>query len=107
MEIEILHQRENHLLSRIEVEFKVVHQGEATPKREAVRDEISRHLKAQKERVIVGHLDTGFGAGLSQGHARIYKSKDDALRTEPKHILIRNGLLKKEETVKKEGKKEG
>lgn len=103
MELEIVHQRENHLLSRIEVEFKATHQGEPTPRREAIRDEISKHLKAEKERVIIDHIDTGFGRSISQGYAKVYKTKHDALRTEPKHILIRNSLLKKAEPAKKEG----
>ncbi|MBI5000162.1 MAG: 30S ribosomal protein S24e [Euryarchaeota archaeon] len=101
MELEVTNQRENHLLSRIEVSFRASHQGEPTPKREAVRDELAKQLKATKDRVMIDHMESGFGQNVTQGYAKVYKTKEAALGLESEHILVRNGLAAKKEKAKK------
>ena len=106
MELEVTSQRENHLLLRIEVGFKASHQGEPTPKREAVRDELAKQLKATKDRVVIDHMESGFGQNITQGYAKVYKTKEAALGFESEHILIRNGLAAKKDKAKKGEAKE-
>ena len=98
MEIEIISKKENPLLDRLEVNFKVSHPKEITPKRKDVRDEIATLLKVQKDRIVIDHMNSEFGKPETVGYAKIYKSKKEALYTETEAVLKRNNLF--------EGKKE-
>ena len=93
MELEILTRRDNPLLKRTEVRFRVAHPKEGSPKREALRDQLAKTLNATRDIVVVDFARSEFGRSTSQGYAKVYKSKEDALHTERKHILVRNGLL--------------
>ena len=53
MEIRILEDRANPLLKRHEYRFEVAHATAATPNRDTVRQELSKLVKAPKDRVIV------------------------------------------------------
>jgi len=93
MELEILTRRDNPLLKRTEVRFRVAHPKEGSPKREALREQLAKTLNATRDIVVVDFARSEFGRSTSQGYAKVYKSKEDALHTERKHILVRNGLL--------------
>jgi small subunit ribosomal protein S24e len=101
MEIEIIEKKENELLERTEVTFKASHADEGTPQREAVREKLSALLKAPKERIIVDGMNSVFGRMETKGYAKVYKSKDAAMKYEREHILVRNKL--KEKKVEKKG----
>ena len=112
MELEIIEKRENPLLNRTEIKFRVKHQGEKTPERELVKNDLAEMLKVNKSLIIIDYIRPGFGMALSSGYAKVYKSMEDAKRVEPSYILKRNkfGEAKEEkaEEVKeetKEGKK--
>ena len=72
MKIEILKERENKPLARKEIDFRVDHAGAGTPSRADIRAKISAQFDADKESVIIKSLDTKFGAGITNGTARIY-----------------------------------
>jgi small subunit ribosomal protein S24e len=95
MEIEIEGKKENALLNRVEVDFKALHGAEPTPKRDQVREELAKQLKVTKDRVVVDHMESRFGVGLTEGYAKVYKTKEDALKFENEHVLVRNGLAQK------------
>ncbi len=100
MELKILEKKQNTLLNRTEVEFELTHSNEQTPKRDVVRDMISKELKATKDTVVVERIRSEFGRGISIGYAKVYTSKEIAVKTERDHILKRNKLFeekKKEE----------
>jgi len=101
MEVQVLERRENPLLKRVEVSFKVVHPAEPTPTRDALRAELAKVLKATKDVVIVDGAASTFGRSETHGYAKIYKTKEQALSVERKHVLIRNRLVEPE--AKKEG----
>jgi small subunit ribosomal protein S24e len=101
MEIEIVEKKENELLERLEVTFKASHTDEGTPQREAVREKLSAMLKAPKESVIVDSMTSEFGRMVTVGYAKVYKSKDAAMKYEREHILVRNKLKEKKVVVKK------
>jgi small subunit ribosomal protein S24e len=104
MEIEIVAKKENELLDRVEVKFKASHPKEGTPQRDVIREKLSSMLKAPKERVIVDAMDSEFGKMETVGYAKIYKTKDAAMKYEREHVLVRNKLKEK---VKVEKKKAG
>lgn len=101
MEIEIVEKKENGLLERVEVTFKASHEKEGTPQREAVRDKLSALLKAPKDQVIVDTMTSEFGRMETVGYAKVYKSKDAAMKYEREHILVRNKLKERKVVVKK------
>ncbi len=104
MEVEITSKRENLLLKRFEVKFQATHASEATPNRETMRAEIAKALSAKKEFVILDWARSDFGRTRTVGYAKIYKSKEDALKIERKPILVRMGLVAAEVKAKKEKK---
>ena len=101
MEIEIVSKKENELLDRTEVTFKAVHPKEGTPQREVVREKLASMLKASKDRAIVDAMDSEFGKMETVGYAKVYKTKEAAMKFEREHVLVRNKL---KEAVKKEKK---
>ena len=106
MEVEIISKKENPIFGRMELNFKVSHPKEVTPKRKDVRDEIATQLKVQKDRIVIDNMKPEFGKPETLGYAKIYKTKDDAVRVESEVILKRNNLFE-EKKEKGEEKKEG
>ena len=102
MEVEIVSKKENVLLDRTEIKFKIAHPKEGTPKREDIRDKISAAVKASKDRVIVDAMGSEFGTTVTVGYAKVYKTKEAAVKFEREQILVRNKL--KEKKVKAEKK---
>lgn len=99
MELKVIEKKQNSLLNRTEVDFVISHPNEQTPKREAVREMISKEMKSQKDCVVVDAMESHFGQGTTKGYAKVYASKEKAVETEREHILKRNNLFeeKKEE----------
>jgi len=100
MQLEVLARKENPLLKRIEVRFKAIHKAEPTPTRDALRAFLARELQATKDIVVIDSQASTFGRYETVGYAKVYKSKDEALKVERKHILVRNKLVEPE--VKKQ-----
>jgi small subunit ribosomal protein S24e len=101
MEIEIVSKKENELLDRTEVTFKALHPKEGTPQREVVREKLASMLKASKDRVIVDAMDSAFGKMETVGYAKVYKTKEAAMKFEREYVLIRNKLKEKVKVEKK------
>ncbi len=95
MEIKILDDRANPLLKRHELAFEIAHATAATPSRDQVRAELSKLVKAPKDRVIIERMHARYGTAVTRGEALVYESADSAKATEREHILVRNGLVEK------------
>ena len=95
MEIKILEDRANPLMKRHEVRFEVAHATAATPNRDAVRGELSKLVKAPKDRVIIERMHARYGTAVTRGDAVVYDSADAAKAIVRAHILVRNGLKEK------------
>ena len=93
MQLEVLLRKENPLLKRTEVRFKATHKAEPTPTRDALRAFLARELNATKDIVVIDFQASTFGRYETVGYAKVYKSKDEALAVERKHILVRNKLI--------------
>ncbi|MEM3897115.1 MAG: 30S ribosomal protein S24e [Nitrososphaerota archaeon] len=99
MNIEVIEDRVNPLLSRREVEAIIIYES-GTPKREEVREEVAKKYNVEKERVIIEKMESLFGARKARTHIHIYDSIEYAKKYERKHILKKHGLL---EEVKQAG----
>merc|ERR1712193_602244 len=76
----------NRLLARRQMVCDVLHPGRATM------------YKTTSDLIFVFGFRTQFGGGKTTGFALIYDSLDFAKKFEPKHRLVRHGLL----TIKKD-----
>lgn len=103
MEIEFLETKENPLLERTEIRFRVKHPDEPTVSRNTVRDKIASLTKASRDKVILDGMNSKFGLCQTDGYVKVYKTVEAAKKHEREHILIRNGLLlgENESTAKK------
>ena len=101
MEIEVTSKRDNTLLEWTEVRFTVKHPGEKSPSREAVRHEVAKAVSGNKDTTVVDWARSQFGMPETRGYAKVYKTKEAALRLERHHILVRNGLAEKVAKVEK------
>src|SRR3989449_8755720 len=96
MQLEVLQRKENPLLKRVEVTFKATHKAEPTPTRDALRAFLAKELKATKDIVVIDYQASTFGRYETVGEAKVYKTKEEALAGERKHILVRNKLIEPE-----------
>ena len=106
MEIEIISKKENELLGRLEVNFKLTHPKENTPKRKDVRDVIAKELSVSKDRIVIDHMNPEFGKPETVGYVKVYKKKETAQQIETEAVLKRNNLYegkKEKEGEKKDG----
>ncbi len=99
MEIKIIEEKDNPLLKRKEVRFRILHEGEATPKREEVVDKLSSLIKADKELLIIDSLNSQFGKPETEGYAKAYDTLQRMEFVEAKH-KIRKNIVEKEEEKK-------
>jgi small subunit ribosomal protein S24e len=104
MEIEIISEKENPLLKRREVHFRVKHeQTGSTPPRLEVRNAVANALKVKADFVFVKKFKTKTGKHVAVGLANVYDSVDQARLVEPEYIIKRNELPEKTGEVE-EGK---
>ena len=97
MKLDVQSKKQNKLMERTEVKFKVTHDGEPTPARDAIRTALASALGVQKDRVIVSNMSTEYGIGDTFGAASVYDSLEAAKKNEQNHLLVRNGLAQKED----------
>ena len=90
MEIKVLDSKDNPLLSRKEVKFKIDHARETTPKIQDVKQKLAAMLTAKPELLLVDNIQPEFGRSTSMGYAKLYESEDSAKQFEGKHILKMN-----------------
>jgi len=95
MEVEIIEKKENPLLERTEVRFKVAFAG-STPKRSDVRNKVIAQLNADRELTVLDRLDADFGAQRAMGYVKVYANKK-AMKIEPDYKVLRNFPKPKEE----------
>jgi len=104
MEIEIVSRKENKVLEREEVYFKIRYEGK-TPSRRKVRDNLKNMVGGKV--VIIEYIKPVYGAPEADGYARVYQSEKKAREVEAKHIIDRNLKKGGEEAAEKaEEKKE-
>ncbi len=108
MNSEVIEKRLNPLLKRLEIMFKVDHEG-ATPTREEIRSNLAATLNAKKELVIIERMRSEYGKRETRGYAKIYNSEKDLRDIEQAHIIQRNVIkteIEEKPAEKVETKKE-
>ena len=109
MEIEIVRERDNKLLRRKEILFKVKHGssgevgsegsssqehargvGSGTPSRKEVREALVRKFGCRPQVLVIDWMKPAFGKTEALGYAKIYESEARMREIEREHILRRN-----------------
>jgi small subunit ribosomal protein S24e len=91
MEVKIVSTKENPLLKRKEVDFRV-EQGPKgkTPARLEVKKAVAAELKVSEEVVFVKRMRTMTGTNTAVGVANAYETVEQAKFIEPEYIIKRN-----------------
>ncbi len=91
MEIRIVSTKENPLLKRKEVDFRVAHGPKGkTPSRVDVKKAIATELKINEEMVFIKRMRTITGTNTTAGIANVYETIEQANFIEPKYVRKRN-----------------
>lgn len=91
MEIKIMTSKDNPLLKRKEIQFKIDHGPQnKTPTRLEVRKALAAELKTGTEQVFVKNMRTLSGTGIAIGNANAYATVEQAKSVEPEYIVKRN-----------------
>ncbi|MFQ6088144.1 MAG: 30S ribosomal protein S24e [Candidatus Methanofastidiosia archaeon] len=103
MEIEIFEERENPLLLRREMKFRVIHE-KGSEKVSDLREKISALLNLDMDKFVIQNVMSSYGKSESVGFLKVYESRDRMFQIEARYVLRKNGFISEE----KEGKqKEG
>ncbi len=96
MDIQVIEAKNNAVLNRREVVFKVIH-DESTPSRKSVVERLAATLNSKVGLVYVDSLKTEFGKRETIGYAKIYETAERAKQVERAHIIERNTFTKPQE----------
>lgn len=90
MELKITSKKENPLLKRKEVQFKVEHTQGKTPTRLDIKRSIASELQVSDKLVYIKRMHTMTGTNIAVGDANAYESAEQAKLIEPDYIIKRN-----------------
>ncbi len=92
--MKIIKQEKSNLLPRIDVIAEASHVNNRTPSEEEVKTELGKLLKVDKELILVRHIFSGYGSGVSKIEAYAYDKKEDMDK------IIKKGKKQKEKEAK-------
>ena len=93
-EVRVIERRRNELLKRVEYLLEVANQS-GTPSRAELRKLLSTVLDAKEDNLMLVKVLTPASRNRTRVIARVYDSRDQLMRIEPKYLLIREGFLEK------------
>jgi small subunit ribosomal protein S24e len=91
MDIKVIEDRNNPMLDRREVIFKIEHDG-PTPSRKSVVDNIVATMNSKQGLVVVDRMKTEFGKRETVGYAKIYESVERVIEVERPYVIERNAI---------------
>jgi len=98
LDIQVISEKNNPVLNRREIDFKVIH-DEATPSRKSIVERLAATQNSKVGLVFVDSLKTEFGKRETIGYAKIYETEERAKQIERAHIVERNTFTKPEEAA--------
>ncbi|MEL9909102.1 MAG: 30S ribosomal protein S24e [Desulfurococcus sp.] len=87
---EVVEERYNPLIKRIELKLRVGHPGEGTPSKGLLRLELAKVYGKNVNLVYIRNVETEYGLGVSLVEAHIYDSEERVKLFEPEYIIKRN-----------------
>lgn len=104
-DIEILEEKKNLLIERMELKFRIEYFGKGTPNRLEIKKKISALQNSNDKLTIIKNIQTHFGNTSAIGKAYIYENAKDLQFYEPFHIQVRNMESDKRDEIHKLKKK--
>jgi small subunit ribosomal protein S24e len=98
LDIQVIESKNNAVLNRREIVFKVIH-DEATPTRKSVVERLAATQNSKMGLIYVDSLKTEFGKRETIGYAKIYETAERAKQIERAHIVERNSFDKPKEAA--------
>ena len=89
-DIEILEEKKNPLIDRVELQVKITHFGNGTPNRMEIKKKIAAMKSSDENLTIIKKINTYFGSTEDISKIYIYDNKSDIELFEPFHIRVRN-----------------
>jgi small subunit ribosomal protein S24e len=89
MEIEVLNERENPLLERREIRFRVSYPGLGVPARQEVRNKLVALFDSKKELTVLDRMKPEYGRNSAVGYVKVYETPE-AMKVESGHKMKRN-----------------
>ena len=89
-DVEILEEKKNLLIDRIELKVAINHFGKGTPNRLELKKKISALKTSNEKLTIVKDIQTHFGATQDLAKIYIYDNAEELQYFEPFHIQVRN-----------------
>ncbi|KXA90882.1 hypothetical protein AKJ57_03270 [candidate division MSBL1 archaeon SCGC-AAA259A05] len=103
MKLEITEKKQNPLLKREVVKFKVEHSTAPSPSRSDILEELSSELDVPGNLIVIEKIATPHGSQTAFGTARVYETEDLLKELEPEYLIERTKITKeKSEETKKE-----
>jgi small subunit ribosomal protein S24e len=96
MDLQIVEEKNNPLLKRREIVFRLKHDAE-TPSRKSVVERIAATMNSKPGLVVVDHMNTEFGKRETLGYAKIYESEERVNQVENPHLVARNTFTEAKE----------
>jgi len=97
--IEIIEEKKNELVNRLELKFKLDNKGKGTPNRIDFKKEIAAQKTVDENLTIIRNIKTHFGTSSLSGLAHIYEDIETLKFFEPFYIRVRNIEKEKREAV--------
>ncbi|TFF99433.1 MAG: hypothetical protein EU540_06770 [Promethearchaeota archaeon] len=104
-DVEILEEKKNLLIDRIELKVKIEHFGLGTPNRLELKKKISALKTSNDTLTIVKDIQTHFGSTQDIAKVYLYDNVEELQYFEPFHIQVRNLPKDKRENIYKLKKK--
>ncbi len=87
---EVVNERYNPLIKRLELDIRIAHIGKGTPSRGILRKAVADAYNVDIDRVYVRKIESEFGWGVTRVEVHIYDSPGRAKLFEPEYIIKRN-----------------
>ena len=104
-DVEILEEKKNLLIDRIELKVRIDRMSGGTPNRLELKKKISALKKSKENLTVVKNIQTHFGATQDIAKVYVYGNAEELQYFEPFHIQVRNLSKDKREEIYKLKKK--
>jgi len=88
--IEVVNERYNPLVKRLELTCVISHFSSGTPSRRELREVLSKVYGKPPENIYVRSIVSEYGIGKSLARVNIYDSRERAITFEPEYIIKRD-----------------
>jgi len=106
MNINVIEEKENPFFERKELKLELRHEGEATPSKDKLLEEISSKYKVEKDFIVIDYIFSKKGSNNSIAKVKLYKKKPkvkkkkEKLEKKPKEEKPKEGKPAKGKEVK-------